>query len=264
MGSDTMEIPRLLGADVNGGSQLTEDTNDGSKVTLYSYQFNGKQTLDEANTEDAYVDAVEGYNYTWLQEFRVSYDNAALGVTGARSTTAGDHRPFNSLYYTLSQADATAGYTAGANITTGAATYDNLADTLAKLESSNFADYGQFVVIAHPAFRNALRKLKDSGGSPIFQVSGSNIDDDTLFGIPIKWSLAAQASSSFKARTGNKLLVVANRNALVHGRRIEPQARFIPAGINTQALEHTLQYRARKGFCVTVPQAAAILSATGV
>lgn len=264
MGSDTMEIPRLLGADVNGGSQLTEDTNDGSKVTLYSYQFNGKQTLDEANTEDAYVDAVDGYNFAWLNEFRVSYDNAALGVTGDRSSTAGDFRPYVSLLRRLSTADATAGYTASANVISGAATYDNLSNVLGLLEDSDFGDPSQLIVIAHRSLRNTLRKIKDSGGSPIFQNSGMDVDDDNLFGLPIRWSAGAVASSSFKpaARTGNKLLFVANRNTLIHGRRVEPQARFIPAGINTEALEHTLQYRARKGFAVTVPQAAACLSVT--
>ena len=264
MGSNTMEGPRLLGADVNGGSQLVEDTNDGSKVTMYSYQFNGKQTLDEADTEDAYVDAIDGFNFAWLNEFRVSYDNACLGVTGDRSAVATDFRPYKSLIRTLRTADADAGYDADANIISGAATYDNLSNVLGLLEDSDFGDPSQLIVIAHRGLRNSLRKIKDTAGNPIFQLAGSNIDDETLFGLPIAWTAGAVESTSFKTRsTANpKLLFVVNRNALVHGKRVEPQARFIPAGINTDALEHTLQYRARKGFVVTVPQAAAALRVT--
>lgn len=264
MTSNTEEMPRLLGADVNGGSQLVEDTNDGSKVTMYSYQYNGKQTLDEAVTEDAYVDAVDGYNFAWINEFRVSYDNACLGVTGARSSTATDFRPYNSLIKTLRTTDASAGYTADQNVISGALTYDNLSDVLGLMENSDFGDVSQLVVIAHRGLRNSLRKVKDSGGSPIFQVAGSEVDDDNLFGLPIAWTAGAVESPTFKSRlsTNPKLLFVANRFALVHGRRVEPQARFIPAGINTEALEHTLQYRARKGFVVTVPLAAAALRVT--
>lgn len=271
MGSETMEVARLLGADVNGGSQLTEDTHDGDKVTLYSYLFNGKVTLDEAETEDAFVSAVEGYNFNWLNTFNVSYDNAALGVTGDRSATASDFRPYKSLIYTLTNSDASAGYTANANVSSISASalvadsagYDALSDVLGDVEDSDFGDTSQLVVIAHRSLRNALRKIKDDGGSPIFQVSGSNVDDETLFGYPVRWTAGAVESTTFKrTSTGAKLLFVTNRGAIRHGRRIDPQSRFIPAGINTDALEHTLQYRARKGFTVTVPQAAAALRVT--
>lgn len=266
MGSDTMEMPRLLGADVGGGSQLVEDTNDGSKVTMYSYQYNGKQTLDEADTEDAYVDAVAGYNFQWLNKFHLSYDNASLGVSGARSSTETDYRPYDSLLRVLTQADSAAGYVANANVKSGAATYDLLSDTLGLLEDSDFGgDVSQLVVIAHRGLRNTLRKIKDTANNPIFQlgIGGSAIDDETLFGLPIAWTAGAVESTSFKmVSTGPKLLFVANRNAIVHGRRVDPQARFIPASINTTALEHTLQYRARKGFVCTVPQAAAVLRVT--
>lgn len=271
MGTETMEIARLLGADVNGGSQLTEDTNDGDKTTLYSYLFNGKVTLDEAVTEDAWVSAVEGYNFNWMNTFNVSYDNAALGVTGARSATAGDFRPYNSLIYALTNADAAANYTANQNVTsiTAAALvadsdgYDALSDVLGKVEDTDFGDTSQLVVIAHRSLRNSLRKVKDDGGSPIFQILGSNVDDERLFGYPVRWTAGAVESTSFKRSvTGAKLLYVVNQGAIRHGRRIDPQARFIPAGINTDALEHTLQYRARKGFCVTVPNAASVLRVT--
>lgn len=264
MGSSTMEMPRLLGANIGGGSTLLEDTTDGSKVTMYSYQYNNKVTLDEADTEDAYVDAINGYNAQFLNFLNVKHDNACLGVTGARSATATDYRPYTSLVRVLRTADVDAGYVADANVLSGAVNYDNLSNVLGLLEDSNFGDPSQLVVIAHRGLRNSLRKVKDSGGSPIFQVAGMNIDQDNLFGLPIEWSAGAVESTGFNAITAAnpKLLFVVNRNTLINGKRIEPQARFIPAGINTQALEHTLQHRARRGFVVTVPQAAAVLRVT--
>ena len=45
MTSNAHEVPMLLGADVSGGVTLTDDTFNGKKATMYSYLFNGKQTL---------------------------------------------------------------------------------------------------------------------------------------------------------------------------------------------------------------------------
>ncbi len=261
MGSATMEMPRLLGANIGGGSVLLEDTTDGSKVTMYTYQYNNKVTLDEADTEDAYVDAINGYNAQFLNKLNVKHDNACLGVTGARSATATDYRPFTSLIKVLRTNDSDAGYTADANVLSGALTYDNLSNVLGLVEDSDFGDPTQLVVIAHRGLRNNLRKVKDDEGRPIFQSADAQVHSDSVFGIRIVWSAGAVEAPSFNASVSGaaKLLFVANRNTLINGKRIEPQARFIPAGINTTALEHTLQHRARRGFVVTVPQAAAAL-----
>ncbi len=262
MGSDTKEISRLLGADVNGGSALTEDTHDGDKVTMYSYQFNGKVTLDEADVEDVNVDAIAGYNSEWLNGYNVSVDNAAFGVSGARSSTASDFRPYNSVNAVLRTSDSGAGYTANANVISGAMSYTNLSGVLGLVEDSNFGDIGSLVVVAHRGLRSALRLVLDDNHRPIFQ-DGARVEDDTLFGLPITWTAGAIESTSFKRTiVGPKLLIVANRNFLVNGVRVEPQARLIPADINTNALEHTAQYRARKGFVLTVPQAAGMLRVT--
>ncbi len=264
MGSHTMEMPRLLGANIGGGSTLLEDTTDGSKVTMYSYQYNNKVTLDEADTEDAYVDAINGYNAQFLNFLNVKHDNACLGVTGARSATATDYRPYTSLIRTLRTSDADAGYSSDANVISGALTYDNLSNVLGKVEDSDFGDPSQLVVIAHRGLRNNLRKVKDDEGRPIFQSADAVVHADSIFGLQVVWSAGAVESTGFNAISSSnpKLLFVANRNTLINGKRIEPQARFIPAALNPDVLEHTLQHRARRGFAVTVPQAAAVLRVT--
>lgn len=264
MGSATMEMPRLLGAEIGGGSTLLEDTTDGSKVTMYSYQYNNKVTLDEADTEDSYVDAINGYNAQFLNKLSVIHDNACLGVSGTRSATATDYRPYTSLLKVLRTNDTDAGYVADANVISGALTYDNLSNVLGKVEDSDFGDPSQLVIVAHRGLRNNLRKVKDDEGRPIFQSADAQVHDDSVFGLRIVWTAGAVESVNFRSISSSnpKLLFVANRNTLINGKRVEPQARFIPAGINTTALEHTLQHRARKGFAVTVPQAAAVLRVT--
>lgn len=262
MGSTTMEVPRSLGTTIGGGSTLHDGTTDGSKVTMYTYQYNNKETLDEADTEDAYVDSIETANFQFLNKLAVKHDNACLGVTGARSTTATDFRPYDSLIHVLNTSDSEAGYTGGANVVSGAMSYDNLNNTVGLMEDSDFGDATQLVVIAHRGLRKGLRAVRDSNGNPIFQSADAVVHDDTLFGIRIEWSAGAVESTNFNTLLSTKLLFVVNRNALVNGKRIEPQARFIPAGINTTALEHTLQHRARRGFVVTVPQGASALRVT--
>ena len=263
MTSDTVEQPRLLSGQVGGGSTLFEDTTDPSKVTMYSYQYNNKVTLDEAASEDSFVDDVNAYNANFLKDLKLVHDNACLGVSGARSTTATDYRPFPSVYYTLTHADSTAGYTANANVLTPSAlTYDVASGLLKKLETSRFGNPRDLVVISHPALRDALRRIKADTGMPIFK-EGATVNEDTLFGRPIEWTLGAIKTANFQqvlsGSGGNPLIFVANRNHLIDGHRVEPQARFITASINTTVLEHTIQHRARKGFVLTVPQAAAVL-----
>lgn len=264
MSGHSVEIPRHLSGIVGGGSVLVEDTTDGSKVTMYSYQYNNKVQMDEADTEDAYIDAINAYDFQFLNRLAVVHDNACLGVTGARSTVPTDNRPYNSLIKVLRTDDTDAGYAADDNVISGALTYDNLSNLLGILEDSDFGDPSQLVVIGHRGLRNNLRKIKDSQNNPIFQDAAANVLDETLFGAPIVWTQGAVESSQYNAMSASnpKLLFIVNRSAIVNGQRIEPQSRFIPASINTTELAHTLQHRARRGFVVTIPNAASVLRVT--
>lgn len=260
MTADSQEFPRLLGSSVNGGTDLTENTYDGSKVTLYSYQFNGKDSLDEDDVEDSAANAFVAYSFEWLNQAMVAFDNSGIGVTGARSSTASDKRPYTSIYRAVTTNDTEASYTANDNLVQGAATYAKLSETFSKLEAGRFWRDSDIVVIAHPTLRYSLRSLVDEQSRPIFiEANGTNVAQDSLFGKPIEWALGAKTSSSFDmSETGNPLLVAVNRQYLVYGPRIEPQSRIIPASMNPSALTHIMQHRMRRGAALTVPQAAAV------
>lgn len=268
MNTNVVEVPRFLGADVGGGSALTEDTHDGDDVPMYSYQFNGKATIDQAESEDTVADEAESYSYEWLNSFHISYDNASIGVSAQRSSTAGDFIPYNSMYYRLRNNDTGAGYTADANfsaIVASAWGYNALSQSLGKAERGQFWTPEQGCVIAHPALRQALREIKDLNDRPILV----ELQEDagvpgwvgpTLLGYPLRWSHGARVSSTFKMTVvRNYLIAFVNRRFMRWGNRISPQTRFIDASLNRDALEHTVQTRARRGFVLTVPQAASMV-----
>jgi HK97 family phage major capsid protein len=269
MVSNTYEIPRFTGANVSGGSALTEDTNSGDVANLYSYQFNGKMTLDEAQIEDSPADEVASVTYEWLNSFHISYDNACIGVSAARSTTASNFQPFESVYYKVRHSDSDVGYTADDNYTSivsGGLTYDGLNTALGKVESTKFWNPVNACAILHPSMKKGIRGIKNTQGSPIFVESSAGMAGGgvrpqyELFGLPVYWSFGAQVSTNFQMTTvGNPLVIFANRRHLVRGDRIGPQAQFINANININALEHTVQFRARQGFCATVPNAMSVL-----
>lgn len=260
MTSNAHEVPMLLGADVSGGVTLTDDTFNGKKATMYSYLFNGKQTLEEDEVEDASGDAIGAYSIEWVNEMNISYDNASLGVTGARSSTETDYRPYNSVYYSVRHTNSDTGYTADTNYAAGAFTYETTSTCLKKLETGRFFNSSSTVFIAHPSLRDGMRNIKDQQDRPIFIEGQGGVTDDRLHKLPVFWSLGAIASTTFKRTvTGNPLLVAVNRRVLVYGPRIEPQARLIPASQNPDSLEHVLQHRARRGFVLTIPQAASVL-----
>lgn len=269
MTSNQMEIPRFVNADVGGGSQLVEDTNNGDTTNMFSYQYNGKFTLDEAQTEDNPANEVESTSYEWLNSFHISYDNACLGVSAVRSATATNYQPYNSVYYAVTHDDTDVGYTANTNYTktgSGGLTYDWANTALGLVEATKFWNPMNAVCIMHPTLKRSIRGIKDTQERPIFVEStagvagGGVVPHYELFGIPAVFSFGAQVSPTYKmAVTGNPLIIFASRRHLVHGPRIDPQAKFISADINANALEHTLQTRARKGFCATVPQAFSVL-----
>jgi HK97 family phage major capsid protein len=103
-------------------------------------------------------------------------------------------------------------YTADANYvpTTTATplTYDQLRSLVAKFELSPFFDPTNAVAIAHPAFKDSLRGIKDTQGHPIFTdpIGGAA---STFFGYDMKFSLGAKTSAvATDAPTGNPLIVL--------------------------------------------------------
>lgn len=264
------DVPRFLGADVSGGSALTEDTNDGSVASLYDYLYNGKATFDEANAEDAPADEMEAFMRTWLRKANIAYDNASIGVTGDRSATASAKKPYQSLYYRVRNADASAGYVGDTNYTSNATlTYDTLSAALGLVEGTQFWDPETGCVLIHPRLMDNIRGIKGtSDGRPIFvesstgQSGGGVRPQYNLFGLPAFFTHGAVTSTDFGnglAGGFHPLVAFVNRSYLVYGKRIEPEARVIPARLNINALEDTIQARARRGFVLTVPQAAAVL-----
>lgn len=272
MVSNTYEIPRFTNANVGGGSQLTEDTNNGDTIALYSYQYNGKETLDEAQIEDSPADEVAAVTYEWMNSYHMSYDNACMGVSAARSSVATNYQPYNSIYYTVRHADADVNYAADTNYTktgSGGLTYDFANTALGKVENTKFWNSTNGCVYIHNSLKQSIRGIKDAQGRPIFVESTTGFPGGgvapryELFGVPAYFTFGAIVSNdfnSFQAGTyGNPLIIFANRRHAVRGDRIPPQAQFINANININALEHTVQFRARQGFAATVPQAFSVL-----
>lgn len=269
MESNQVDVPRFANADVGVGDTLTDDTNLADTASMFSQLFNGKFLVSEAEYEDSPADAVEAYVAEWLNSFNMAYDNASIGVTAARSGTASAKAPYTSIYKAVRTADTGTAYTADANYTatgTGGLTYANLNAALGKVEGTKFWTPNSGVVYIHPALRDDIRGLLGSNNQPIFVESSSGYPGGgvrpvyNLFGYPAYFTFGANTSSSFAmTEAGKPLIVFVNRQKLVHGNRIAPESRFINANLNTSALQHTIQARARKGFVLTVPNAASVL-----
>lgn len=272
------DVPRLPEADVNGGDTLTDDTKTADTVSMYDYLYNGKRPISEAEFEDAPQDVLDAATAAWLAKFNKSFDNASIGVTGARSATATDKRPYTSIYKAVTTNDnsGSISYTANTNLTqsatSGGITYANLSTGLNKVEAEEYWDPTTGLVIIHPGLMDTLRNIVDGSSRYVFQESTSgfpggtasnpNMPNYRLFGLPVLFSHGAKTSSSFAmSETGNKLVVFVNKKYIVRGNHTPPQARFIPASINTSALQHTIQTRARQGFVLTNPFAASVVEA---
>lgn len=265
MSSDTKSIPRSAGVGVglvDKGGTYSEDTSTNDDITLTAKKLGKAIRIAEEDIDDSLADILSTKMSDWATSYAKFLDNATLAV----SATAGSGVPFDSVYYTLTQTDSGVGYTANDNVTTasGSVTYANLSDTLSDVEGGDYFDLSRMVVIAHPSFRGTFRGIKDDQNQPIF-VRGQQGDrgtPDTLFDIPVRWSLGAKVSATATdAPTGKPLLVVVNQDFLRLGIRSGPESVFIDGrdGLSALTDESILKMRARRGFALGHPKAAAVL-----
>lgn len=278
MGSDTKQVPRSAGVDVEvipKGGVYGEDTSSNTDVTLIARKFGKAIRIAEEDINDSLASIVSSKQRDWSTSYAKMLDNAALAVTAAMNGTT---IPFTSVYNALTTADAEVGYTANANhvstTTAVAVSYDNLSAVLARVETGDFFDLPAMRVISHPAFREAMRGVKDTQGQPIFiqgHAGPEGRTPDTLFGIPIAWSLGARTSATAtsapagaggaKGVAGNNLLFVVNEDYLRLGIRSGPETVFIDGrgGLGALTDESILKLRSRRGFALGNAFAAAVL-----
>ncbi|MEU9819201.1 phage major capsid protein [Pseudonocardia alni] len=278
MNSQTKSVPRSAGVGVSmvsKGSAYSEDESVNDEVVLRVQKFGKAIRIAEEDIDDSLADVISVKQRDWATSYGKLIDNATLAVTAARGTHGG---AFDSVYYLLSQADAGLGYVANSNIikTAGsgaAVTYKNLSDVLSLLETGDYWDDANMVVFAHPYFRTVLRTILDDQKRPIFQEStngtaggGQGPAANLLFGLPLHFTLGAKTSTAPTSNpTGNPLIVVANRELLMLGKRSGPESIFIDgrSGLSALTDESILKMRARRAFALGHQKGAAVLEYAG-
>lgn len=278
MGSDTKQVPRSGGVDVEviaKGGTYGEDESDNTDVTLIARKFGKAIRVAEEDINDSLANIVSSKQRDWATSYAKMLDNAGLAVSAAENGTT---IPFTSVYRALTTADAETGYTANANhVATAAANevaYSELSTVVNLVEVGDYFDLPNMWVIAHPALRDSLRNITDDQSRPIFiqgWASPEGRTPDTLFGIPIFWSLGSRLSDTATAApsgaggttgtAGNNLLFVCNVNFLRLGVRSGPETVFIDgrAGLGALTDESILKMRSRRGFALGHQNAAAVL-----
>jgi HK97 family phage major capsid protein len=282
MNANTVRIPRIEDMDVDvipKGSAYGEDASTADTVPISAAKFGKALRIAEEDVDDnKLADYLELKKQSAASSFAKKFDNAAIGTSAADNNTT---VPFTSLYRALTTADATTGYTANANVLTsvgagGVITYDLLSQLLSIAEGSAFYDETNMSIIAHPAFKGALRLLKDGQNRPLFysDVNGQSVID-RLFGIQVFWSNGARvtatamtvptgsgiAPSGVKGTAGNPLLALVNKPYAVTGNRTPFESVLIPGrdGLAGLTDEDILKVRTRKAAGVTNPKAHAVL-----
>lgn len=267
MNSTTKSFPRDGGMDVNEvpkGSAYGEDTSANDEVTLTAKKFGKAIRIAEEDIDDSVANILDTKKTAWGNSYARFIDNACLAVTAA----PGAGVPFTSVYRAVRSADAATGYVADTNYlaTAGDLTYADLSAVLGMAEASDSFDEGGTVVIAHPSFKSLFRGLVDNDGRPLF-VEGQGNVQSTLFGYAVRWSTGARTSATATSRpTGNPLLIVGQRDALMLGVRSGPESVVIDGKDGASALtdETILKVRARRGFGIAYADAFAVLEKTAV
>jgi HK97 family phage major capsid protein len=265
MGSDTKHVPRTAGMGVDvvaKGGAYGEDTSLNDEVLLTAVKFGKAARIAEEDINDSVANVIEAKMVGWGKSYAKMIDNASLAVSAAANGTT---VPFTSLYQLLNTTDATLSYTGGTNITTaaaaGAPTYTEFSTAIASVESGDYFDPGSMVAIAHPAFRKSLRGVVDGQSRPIFNENGVGTPD-TIFGVPVRWSLGAKISATATPTpTGRPIMAFVNPELMLLGVRSGPESVFIDGrdGLSALTDESILKMRARRGWAYGHPNGASIL-----
>lgn len=272
MSSGAKSVPRSLGLGVeliDKGAAYGEDTSTNDEVVLTAKKIGKAIRIADEDMEDSAASIVDAKKADWATSYAKYLDNATLGTTAA----VGAGVPFVSVYRAVTTADSATGYTANDNHVSAedSVTYTQLSELFAKVESGDYFDETDTVVIAHPYFRQVLRGVMDSQNRPIF-VEGIAGTPSTLFGLAVRWSLGAKTSATAtdanaalgttKGSAGNPLIVVGNRQHLILGVRSGPES-FLSdphnGGPGQLTDEWILNMRSRRGFAVGDPRAFAVL-----
>lgn len=246
------------------GSAYGEDNSTNDDIELKAFKFGKAIRVAEEDLDDSPTNFVDTKKASWASSYAKLFDNACLGTTAA----VGAGVPFTSIYRALATADATTGYVANANIvkTAGALKYDHLVDGAGIVEEGDYYDDSNSFIIAHPAVKRVLRKMKDDQGRLIYQPgSAADSTPETLWGSPVKWSRGARTSAvATKAPTGNPLIIFGNRDLMIVGDRSGPESVIIDGkdGLSALTDETIVKMRARKAFGIGYPQAFSIIEIT--
>lgn len=270
MNTLTKRILRQAGYNVTAGSTYTVDAGALDYITLTAVRFMGQSVLDEDDLSDAslIVDTIAQRAADWAVSYATSFDNACLGVTAAGD---GAGAPFTSVYKSVRTTNAATSYTADANYVNNSggasAYYDDLSTTLKKVEAGDYWDGNNALIIAHPEFRDVLRRTKDTVGEPIF-VQGQGGDSgtpDSLFGVEIFWSRGAKTSPAMSSTPGGNPLVVfvGDRGLLKLGVRSGPESRVDVSRAHDTVDDTAVKFRTRRAFSIGHEKGFAVLEKTG-
>ncbi len=271
MATQTRSTPRSGGVGtgiVAKGGTYAEDTNTNDQVILNVQKFGQAVRIAEEDIDDSLADIINTKMSDWSTAYAKGLDNAGLAVTAAKGTSG---CAFDSVYYQLTQTDASTGYQANANLVqsgSGGTTYSNLSKVLGLVESGDYWDEGNALIVAHPSYKKKLRNILDSSNRPIFQEGsngfpggGQGATPDRVFGYDVHWSLGARTSAVPTATpSGNPLFIVCNRQFLLLGIRSGPESVFIDGRNGLAALtdESILKMRSRRAFALGHENAVAI------
>lgn len=271
MNTLTKRVLRQAGYQVTAGSTYTADSGALDYITLTAVRFMGQSVLDEDDLADAslIVDTIAQRAADWAVSYATAFDNSCLGVTAA--ATGDSTAPFTSVYKAIRTTNSATSYTADANYVNNSAGpsayYDDMSKTLKLVEAGDYWDGNNALIIAHPEFRDVLRRTKDNQGEPVF-VQGQGADSgqpDRLFGVEIFWSRGAKTSPVMSSTPGgNPLLIfVGDRGLLKLGVRSGPESRVDVSRAHDSVDDTAVKFRTRRGFQIGHEKGFAVLEKTG-
>lgn len=241
-----MPVAEVVGTKIEITKSFTKIP--GHPFGMPAFQYSNIESLPDSLTETEYVSKIDERTVQFLKQLAARHDNACFGVDSPRNANSSYLQPFNSLFHVLKSSGEY-----------GSVSEDEMTHRSLKELRERTGNPATAVVVAHPSLIPQLIEIKDDEGKSILQ--GDPGDGYTLMGSEILWTKGACRTESYDkiSSKNDRLLFFVNDAAVAWGVKNEVEYRFIPASINSTALEHVIQYRTLRGFTVNDASAASVV-----
>lgn len=242
MGTDTLNIPRVSGGAtaywVGENTQITSSDQTFAQTQLVARVLTAMVKVSNQLLQDTSGSAEAAIRRDVAKVLALAEDLAFIGGDGTANKPLG-----------IINTSGVNEVTLGAN--GGTPSFDTIYDALYQVELNSGAASAW---IMHPRTKNTLRKIKDSGGQYIYNVSPSLREPDSLMGIPVYLTTQIPVNLTVGSSTDCSYIICGQFDEAIIGERLGMEFSIDQSGTAFEYYQSWIRAISRLDFTLRTPE----------